>query len=55
MTLKGARTGPAALELSPHVLAPAARLPVLGVRCGTHLVADMTLDLGQVVHDYPFT
>jgi acetoacetate decarboxylase len=52
VTLKGAWTGPAALELSPHVLAPVARLPVLEVLSGTHLVADLTLDLGQVVHDY---
>lgn len=52
LKLKGAWTGPAALELAPHVLAPVARLPVLEVLSGTHLVADLTLDLGQVVHDY---
>lgn len=52
VTLKGAWTGPAALELSPHVLAPVAALPVLEVLSGVHLVADLTLDLGQVVHDY---
>jgi acetoacetate decarboxylase len=52
VTLKGAWTGPAALELSPHVLAPVAHLPVLEVLSGVHLIADLTLDLGQVVHDY---
>jgi len=52
VTLKGAWTGPAALELSPHVLAPVAALPVLEVLSGTHLIADLTLGLGEVVHDY---
>lgn len=52
IVLKGAWTGPAALELAPHVLAPVAALPVLEVLSGVHLVADLTLDLGFVVHDY---
>ena len=52
VTLKGAWTGPAALELSQHALAPVAALPVLKVLSGVHIVADLTLDLGQVVHDY---
>jgi acetoacetate decarboxylase len=50
--LKGAWTGPAALALYPHALAPIADLPVLEVISGAHLIADLTLDLGQVVHDY---
>jgi acetoacetate decarboxylase len=50
--LKGAWAGPAALDLRPHALAPVADLPVLEVVSATHLVADLTLGLGKVVHDY---
>lgn len=50
--LKGAWTGPVALELFQHALAPVARLPVLEVVSGVHIVADLTLGLGHVVHDY---
>jgi acetoacetate decarboxylase len=50
--LKGAWTGPAQLELFSHALAPLAELPVLEVVSGTHILADLTLDLGKVVHDY---
>jgi acetoacetate decarboxylase len=52
VSLKGAWTGPAALSLVPHALAPVAELPVLEVVSATHLVADLTLGLGKVVHDY---
>jgi acetoacetate decarboxylase len=52
VTLKGAWTGPAALSLAQHALAPVAELPVLEVVSATHLVADLTLGLGKVVHDY---
>ena len=50
--LKGAWTGPAALSLAPHALAPIAELPVLEVVSGIHIIADLTLGLGKVVHDY---
>jgi acetoacetate decarboxylase len=50
--LKGAWTGPAALSLQPHALAPVAELPVLEVLSAVHLQADLTLGLGRVVHDY---
>ena len=50
--VKGAWTGPAALELHPHALAPVADLPVIEVLSATHMVADLTLGLGEVVHDY---
>jgi acetoacetate decarboxylase len=50
--LKGAWTAPAALTLHPHALAPIAALPVREVISGVHLIADLTLDLGEVVHDY---
>ena len=52
VTVKGAWTGPAALELFHHALAPVARLPVLEVISGTHILTDMTLGMGSVVHDY---
>jgi acetoacetate decarboxylase len=47
-----AMTDAQALALAPHALAPVADLPVLGVVSATHLVADLTLGLGEVVHDY---
>ena len=50
--MKGAWTGPAALSLTPHALAPVAELPVLEVVAATHILADLTLGLGKVVHDY---
>ena len=52
VALKGAWTGPAALDFTSHALAPVAELPVLEVVSAVHLVADLTLGLGTVVHDY---
>ena len=52
VTIKGAWSGPAALELAHHALAPVARLPVLEILSGTHVLADMTLGMGSVIHDY---
>lgn len=50
--IKGAWTGPAALSLNPHALAPVAELPVLEVLSAVHIVCDMTLGLGKVAYDY---
>lgn len=50
--LRGAWSGPAALELHPHALAPVADLPVLKIESAVHYIADMTLALGTVEHDY---
>jgi acetoacetate decarboxylase len=50
--LRGAWTGPAALSLIPHALAPVAELPVLEVVSAIHIVSDLTLGFGEVVHDY---
>ena len=50
--IKGAWTGPAALSLNAHALAPVAELPVLEVLSAVHILADLTLGLGEVVHDY---
>jgi acetoacetate decarboxylase len=52
ITVKGAWTGPGALHLVPHALAPVAELPVLEVISAVHILADITLGLGKVVHDY---
>jgi acetoacetate decarboxylase len=52
ITLKGAWTGPGALALQPHALAPVAELPVLEVISAVHILADLTLGLGKVVYDY---
>lgn len=52
VTLKGAWSGPASLELHPHALAPVADLPVLETLSGIHLIADLTLGLGEVAFDY---
>jgi acetoacetate decarboxylase len=49
---KGAWTGPATLDLRPHALAPIAELPVREIVSATHIVADLTLGLVQVVYDY---
>jgi acetoacetate decarboxylase len=50
--ISGAWTGPGALSLAPHALAPIAELPVLEVLSTTHIVADLTLGLGKVAYDY---
>ncbi|MFC3131603.1 acetoacetate decarboxylase [Microbaculum marinum] len=52
IVFKGAWTGPSALELFHHALAPVAQLPVLKVLGATHIQTDLTLGLGEVVHDY---
>lgn len=52
ITVRGAWEGPAALELFEHALAPVASLPVREVLGGVHIMTDMTLGLGTVVHDY---
>ena len=52
ITIKGAWSGPGALDLNPHALAPVSALPVLEILSATHIIADLTLPLGHVVHDY---
>jgi acetoacetate decarboxylase len=50
--VKGAWTGPAELTLFSHALAPPAELPVVEIVSGLHIIADLALGLGKVVHDY---
>lgn len=52
ITVKGAWTGPAALELFDHALAPVATLPVKKIIDAIHIQSDITLPYGRVVHDY---
>jgi acetoacetate decarboxylase len=52
IVLHGAWTGPCALDLHSHALAPMSDLPVREVVSSVHLIADFTLSLGEVVHDY---
>ena len=52
VTLKGAWSGPAALQLFDHVICDVNRLPVREVISASHFVCDLTLGLGEVIHDY---
>jgi len=52
VTVKGAWSGPAAIELFQHALCDVARLPVREVVSASHFITDMTLGLGEVVFDY---
>lgn len=52
ITVKGAWTGPCALELHPHALAPIADLPIKKIVSGIHFITDLTLPYGEVVEDY---
>ena len=48
----GAWTGPAALQLFEHALAPVTMLPVRKILSGSHIIADVTLPGGEVIFDY---
>lgn len=52
VTVKGSWIGPGRLHLIPHVNAPVADLPVRKIVAAHHLIADLTLPYGRVVHDY---
>ncbi|MPZ36521.1 MAG: acetoacetate decarboxylase [Rhizobiales bacterium] len=52
IVLHGAWSGPCALNLHSHALAPLTDLPLLEVVSAAHLIADFTLPHGDVVHDY---
>jgi acetoacetate decarboxylase len=52
ISLKGAWAGPARLHLVPHVNCRVADLPVRKILFGRHMIADLTLPYGEVLHDY---
>ena len=52
LVVKKAWSGKASLELHPHCLAPVAQLPVLEILSAVHMITDLSLGGGEVVHDY---
>ena len=52
ITVKGSWHGAARLHLVPHANAPLADLPVRRIVGAHHLVCDLTLPYGRVLHDY---
>lgn len=48
----GAWTGPAALQLFNHALAPVNHLPIKKIISGEHIIADLTLGYGEIIYDY---
>jgi acetoacetate decarboxylase len=52
IAIKGAWTGPGALSLMPHALAPVTELPIREIISTQHILADLTLGLGKVIYDY---
>lgn len=52
IVIKGAWTGRARIEMLHAVNCPLTDLPVLQVVGGLHMVTDMTLPYGRVLHDY---
>ena len=52
VTVKGVWSGPAALQLFEHALAPVTQLPIKKVISGRHVIADLTLGFGEIVFDY---
>ena len=52
VVVKGAWTGPSRLELHYHALAPLAQLPIKKVVKAVHVLTDLILPYGRVVHDY---
>jgi acetoacetate decarboxylase len=52
LSIKGAWSGNARLELVPTVNCPLADLPVQEVVAGLQMVTDMMLPYGRVLHDY---
>jgi len=52
LNVKGAWSGPAAIELFRHAMAPVSELPVLKVKQGMHIMTDLTLPYGKVCFDY---
>ncbi|MBP9742496.1 MAG: acetoacetate decarboxylase [Burkholderiales bacterium] len=52
VSITGAWSGPASLQLFEHALAPVADLPVRRVISGEHIIADLTLGYGEIIYDY---
>ena len=52
ITVKGAWTGPARLQLFEHALAPLADFPVRQIVSASHILTDLTLTSPKRIHNY---
>ncbi|MFA5959239.1 MAG: acetoacetate decarboxylase [Tatlockia sp.] len=52
IVIKGAWTGPARLDFFHHAMAPLAHFPIKKIVKAVHILSDLTLPYGRVVHDY---
>lgn len=52
VTVRGAWTGPARIQLFEHVLAPLADLPVREIVSVSHVLTDLSLSPAVKIHDY---
>jgi acetoacetate decarboxylase len=52
VTIKGAWSGPARLQLFEHALAPISDLPVREIVSVSHILTDLSLAPAAIVHDY---
>jgi acetoacetate decarboxylase len=52
VTVKGAWSGPASIQLFEHAMCDVARLPVREVVSASHFITDLTLGLGEIAYDY---
>ncbi len=52
ITIRGAWTGPARLQLFEHAMAPLADLPVREIVSASHILTDLTLGRASLVRDY---
>ncbi|MCX7123279.1 MAG: acetoacetate decarboxylase [Gammaproteobacteria bacterium] len=52
VVIKSAYSGPGALDLRPHAMAPLADLPVRKILSAVHILSDVTLPYGKVIHSY---
>jgi acetoacetate decarboxylase len=52
LTIHGAWTAPARLQMFAHALAPIADLPVLEIVSASHIITDVTLAMPELIYDY---
>jgi len=52
VSVKEAWSGPSSLELHPHWLSDMNQLPILEILDTVHLVADLTIESAETVHNY---
>jgi len=52
LTVHGAWTAPARLQLFAHAMAPMADLPVLEIVSAQHIITDLSLSRPEVIYDY---